>query len=169
MSRSILAKFCPDLIDGSAFVADGATVRGNVRIGAQSSVWFGAVLRGDTERVEIGDRSNVQDVSVIHSDPGFPCLIGDDVTIGHSAVVHGATVGNGAMIGIRAVVLNGATVGSGALVAAGALVTEGMEVPENSLAMGMPAKIVRTLTDADRARLQHAAEHYVAAAKEYRK
>ena len=169
MSRSILAKFCPQLIDDSAFIAPGATIRGDVRIGPQSSVWFGAVVRGDTERVEIGQRSNIQDVAVLHSDPGFPCSIGDDVTIGHAAVVHGATVENGSMIGIRAVVLNGATIGNGSLVAAGALVTEGMEVPENSLVMGIPAKVVRTLTDADRDRMQHASQHYVAAAKEYQK
>lgn len=160
--------FHPELIDESVFVADNATIRGDVSIGAESSVWFGAVLRGDTEKVHIGRRTNVQDLSVIHADPGKPCHIGDDVTIGHAAVVHGAQVGDGAMIGIRAVVLNGAEIGAGAIIGAGAVVTEGQQIPGGCLAVGIPAKVVRELSESDRQRTRRAAAHYVKAAKEYR-
>ena len=126
------------------------------------------MIRGDTERVEIGRRSNIQDLAVLHADPGFPCCVGDGVTIGHAAVVHGATIEEGAMVGIRAVVLNGATVGAGALIGAGAVVTEGTQIPAGSLAVGVPAKVIRELNEADRQRLQQAADHYVKAAKAYR-
>ncbi|MGB7346519.1 MAG: gamma carbonic anhydrase family protein [Pirellulaceae bacterium] len=156
-----------DLVHDSAFLADNATVRGDVEIGADASVWFGTVIRGDTESVSIGDRSNVQDLAVIHADPGSPCRIGKDVTIGHAAVVHGATVGDGAMIGIRAVVLNGAVIGAGALVGAGAVVTEGTEIPPGYLAVGVPAKALRELTPEQKERVTHAAKHYVNAAKQY--
>jgi carbonic anhydrase/acetyltransferase-like protein (isoleucine patch superfamily) len=157
-----------DLIDETAYVAANATVVGNVRIGTQSSVWFGAVVRGDTEEVTIGDRSNVQDLCVLHADPGFPCQIGDDVTIGHAAVIHGATVEDGAMIGIRAVVLNGAVISKGALVGAGAVVTEGTVIPPGHLAIGIPAKVFKELTPEQISRVTRAAKHYVEAASEYR-
>ncbi|QDT06159.1 2,3,4,5-tetrahydropyridine-2,6-dicarboxylate N-acetyltransferase [Rubripirellula lacrimiformis] len=161
-------EFQPDRVDASAFIAENATVIGRVDIGSGASVWFGAVIRGDTESVSIGDRSNVQDLCVLHADPGFPCVIGRDVTIGHSAVVHGATVGDGAMIGIRAVVLNGAKIGAGAIVGAGAVVTEKMEIPPGHLAVGVPAKVVRELTPENVARAKHAADHYVSAGQSYR-
>jgi carbonic anhydrase/acetyltransferase-like protein (isoleucine patch superfamily) len=160
--------FHPELIDASAFVAAGVVIRGDVIVGADASIWFNAVIRGDTEKVRIGSRSNVQDACVIHSDPGYPCTIGDDVTIGHGAIVHGADVGNRALIGIRAVVLNGARIGEGSIVAAGALVTEGTVIPPDSLVMGTPAKVVRELTEADHARLRRTAKHYVEAAATYR-
>ena len=160
--------FRPDLIDASVFVAGNATIRGDVSIGADSSVWFGAVIRGDTEKVNIGQRSNIQDLCVLHADPGFPCRVGNDVTMGHAAVVHGATVNDGAMVGIRAVVLNGAEIGAGAIIGAGAVVTEGQQIPAHSLALGVPAKVVRELTAADQERLQHTAMHYVKAASIYR-
>ena len=163
------ADFHPELIDDDVFIALGATIRGQVKIAAGGSVWFGAVIRGDTERVDIGARSNVQDLAVLHADPGHPCQIGTDVTIGHAAVVHGASVGDGAMIGIRAVVLNGATVGAGAIIGAGAVVTEGCEIPARTLSVGVPAKVIRELTDKDVARTVHAAAHYVRAAAEFRK
>ena len=143
------ASFHPELISDDVFVAGSATICGQVQIAAGASVWFGAVIRGDTERVEIGDRSNIQDLAVLHADPGHPCRIGQEVTIGHAAVVHGATVGDGAMIGIRAVVLNGATIGEGAIVGAGAVVTEGCQIPARHLAVGVPAKVIRELTDED--------------------
>ncbi len=152
----------PDWIDPTAFIADNATVIGRVRVGSGASIWFGAVVRGDTDEISIGDRSNVQDQCVLHCDPGFPCVIGNDVTIGHAAVVHGATVGDGALIGIRAVILNGAKIG------AGAVVTEGMEVPAGHLAVGVPAKVIRELTPENVARLKRGAQHYVDAAKVYR-
>jgi carbonic anhydrase/acetyltransferase-like protein (isoleucine patch superfamily) len=163
------ASFHAELISDDVFVAANATICGQVQIAAGASVWFGAVIRGDTERVEVGARSNVQDLAVLHADPGHPCRIGQDVTIGHAAVVHGATVGDGAMIGIRAVVLNGATIGAGAIIGAGAVVTEGCQIPARHLAVGVPAKVIRELTGEDVARTKHAAAHYVLAAKEYRK
>ena len=150
------------------FIAGNATVRGSVTIGERSSIWFGAVVRGDTEVVEIGCRTNVQDLAVLHADPGYPCQLGDDVTVGHSAVVHGAIVESGALIGIRAVVLNGAKIGTGAIVGAGAVVTEGMEVPAGHLAVGVPAKVIRELTSEDSERLTRTAGHYVFAAQAYR-
>jgi carbonic anhydrase/acetyltransferase-like protein (isoleucine patch superfamily) len=166
--RQVDSGFHAELVDGEAFVAGGATIRGQVRIARDASVWFGAVIRGDTECVEIGERSNIQDLSVLHADPGFPCRIGKDVTVGHAAVVHGATVGDGAMIGIRAVVLNGATVGAGAIVGAGAVVTEGCEIPEGHLAVGVPAKVIRQLSNEDIERTKRTAQHYVQAAAKYR-
>jgi carbonic anhydrase/acetyltransferase-like protein (isoleucine patch superfamily) len=157
-----------ELIAGSAFVADNATVRGEVHVADRASIWFGAVVRGDTERIEIGERTNVQDLAVLHADPGFPCWLGEGTTVGHAAVVHGATIERDCLIGIRAVVLNGARIGAGSIVGAGALVTEGTEIPPGSLAVGIPARVVRKLNDDDRARISHAAEHYVAAANRYR-
>jgi carbonic anhydrase/acetyltransferase-like protein (isoleucine patch superfamily) len=157
----------PEQIDASAFVAAGAVVLGDVTIAADASIWFGAVVRGDTERIAIGRGTNVQDLCVIHADAGLPCVIGERVTLGHAAIVHGATIDDDVMIGIRATVLNGAHVGTGSIVAAGAVVPEGMIVPPNSLVMGVPAKIKGETTEAHRARIRHAAEHYVAAAKEY--
>lgn len=166
--RKVDSGFHLELIDQDAFVAGGATIRGNVRIASGSSVWFGTVIRGDTECVEIGQRSNIQDLCVLHADPGFPCRIGDDVTVGHAAVVHGATVGHGAMIGIRAVVLNGATIGAGAIVGAGAVVTEQAEIPDGHLAVGVPAKVIRELSDSEIERTKRTAAHYVQAAAKYR-
>lgn len=158
----------PQTLHESVFVAPGATVLGDVSIGEDSGVWFGAVIRGDTERITIGNRTNVQDLCVIHADPGLPCTIGDGVTLGHGAIVHGAAVHDNVMIGIRATVLNGATIGAGSIVAAGSIVTEGTEVPPDSLVMGVPGKVVRTVSDEQRQRIQSAAEHYVSAAKAYR-
>jgi carbonic anhydrase/acetyltransferase-like protein (isoleucine patch superfamily) len=167
-NSQIDADFHAELLAEDVYVAPGAIIRGNVRIDDGSSVWFGAVIRGDTASVEIGERSNVQDLAVLHADPGFPLRIGRDVTIGHAAVVHGATVGDGAMIGIRAVVLNGAIVGANAIVGAGAVVTEGCEIPAGHLAVGVPAKVIRELTASDVERTKHAAGHYVRAADAYR-
>ena len=157
----------PTLVAGDAFIAENATVLGDVRIGPMASVWFGAVVRGDTEFVQIGSATNVQDLSVLHADPGFPCRLGSAVTVGHAAVVHGATVHDGALIGIRAVVLNGATVGAGSIIGAGAVVTEGTEIPAGKLAVGVPAKVVRDVTPEDVAKLKRTAEHYVQAARQY--
>ncbi len=166
--RDMHTDFKADLIAEDAFIAANATVRGSVTIGERSSIWFGAVVRGDTEVVEIGCRTNVQDLAVLHADPGYPCQLGDDVTVGHAAVVHGAIVESGALIGIRAVVLNGAKIGSGAIVGAGAVVTEGMEIPAGHLAVGVPAKVIRELTAEDSGRLTRTAGHYVLAAQAYR-
>jgi carbonic anhydrase/acetyltransferase-like protein (isoleucine patch superfamily) len=157
------------LIDASAFVAPGATVIGDVTLAEQTSVWFGAVVRGDTESIHIGARTNVQDLSVLHADPGFPLIIGRGVTVGHAAVVHGATIGDDTMVGIRAVVLNGAKIGAGCLVGAGCVVTEGMMVPDGQLVLGVPARIVRPVSSEHRTRIIEAAQHYVHAADIYRK
>lgn len=156
-----LGEHAPE-IDASAYVADSATVIGKVTLGPHSSVWFGATLRGDNERITIGAHSNVQEGTVMHTDMGYPLTIGDNVTIGHQAMLHGCTVGDGTLIGIQAVVLNGAQIGKGCLVGAGALVTEGKQFPNNTLIVGSPARAIRTLSDEDRARLHSIADGYVA-------
>ncbi|WP_164104182.1 gamma carbonic anhydrase family protein [Candidatus Laterigemmans baculatus] len=168
MSDSIDPHEHPELIDERAYVAPTAVIRGQVRIHAEASVWFGAVIRGDTERVEIGARTNVQDLAVLHADPGYPCQLGEDVTIGHAAVVHGATIESGVMIGIRAVVLNGAQIGQGSIVGAGAVVTEGAVIPPGSLVVGVPGRVVRPVNESNQARIREGAKHYVAAAARYR-
>lgn len=152
-------------IDDSAFVADSATVIGKVTLQPDSSVWFGATIRGDNERITIGPGSNVQEGTVMHTDIGYPLDIGANVTIGHQAMLHGCTVGDGALIGIQAVILNGAKIGRGCLVGAGALVTEGKEFPDNMLIIGSPAKAVRELSAEDVARLQASADSYVQRAR----
>ncbi len=156
----------PQLAAG-AWVADSAEVIGNVELGEGASVWFGAILRGDSELLTIGKGSNVQDGSVLHADPGFPCTLGENVTVGHNVMLHGCTVGDGSLIGIKAVVLNGAKIGRHCLVGAGALITEGKEFPDGSMIIGSPAKAVRQLTPEQIAGLQRAAEHYVANAKRF--
>lgn len=159
----------PELVDSSAFVAANATIVGNVTIGAGASIWFGCVLRGDNEAIAIGARTNIQDLSVIHTDEGVPCSLGTGVTVGHGAMLHGAVVGDGALIGIGAVVLNGATVGSEALVGAGSLVTEGQAIPARHLAVGAPAKVVRELTEDEIMDLRKSAAHYVKRAEAFRR
>jgi len=151
-----------------AFVAPGAHLIGRVEIGPQASVWFNAVLRGDVEPIRIGPRSNVQDGTVMHTDAGFPLWVGAGVTIGHGVILHGCTIEDEALIGMGAVVLNGACIGRGALVGAGALVPEGAEIPPGVLALGVPARVVRPLTDAERERIRHGVEHYVERARAYR-
>ena len=159
-----LGEHAPD-IDASAYVADSATLIGKVTLQDNSSVWPGATIRGDNERITIGSGSNVQEGTVMHTDMGFPLTIGANVTIGHQAMLHGCSVGDGSLIGIQAVILNGAKIGKGCLVGAGALVTEGKEFPDHSLIIGTPAKVVRTLTADDIARLELSAASYVARAK----
>jgi carbonic anhydrase/acetyltransferase-like protein (isoleucine patch superfamily) len=154
-------------VDPRAWIAPGAHVIGQVTIAAQCSVWFGAVVRGDNEPIRIGPGSNVQEGAVLHTDPGFPLVIGEGVTVGHQAMLHGCTVGAGCLIGIQAVVMNGATLGRECLVAAGALVTEGKSFPDRSLILGSPAKAVRPLSDGEVAALRNSAEVYVAKAKAY--
>ncbi len=150
------------------YVATEATVIGKVTLGKGASVWSGAVLRGDNEPIRIGAYSNVQECAVIHTDPGFPLDIGEHVTVGHQAMVHGCTIGDGSLIGIQAVVMNGAVIGRNCLVGAGAIVTEGKVFPERSLILGTPAKVVRTLSDEDVARLETSAKGYVGRAAHFR-
>lgn len=145
----------------SAWVADSAEVMGNVVLGENASVWFGAVLRGDTESITVGAGSNVQDASVLHADFGTPLMIGDRVTVGHQVMLHGCTIGDESLIGIGAVVLNGAKIGKNCLVGAGALVTEGKEFPDGSMIIGSPAKAVRQLTPEQIEGLRMSAQHYI--------
>jgi carbonic anhydrase/acetyltransferase-like protein (isoleucine patch superfamily) len=145
----------------SAYIAAEATVIGMVRIGERASFWSGAVARGDNETITIGADTNIQEGAVLHADPGFPLTIGRRVTVGHQAMLHGCTIGDGALIGIQAVVMNGAVIGASCLVGAGAVVTEGKSFPDRSLVLGAPAKAVRELTDADVANLERAASGYV--------
>ena len=157
--------FRPEQLDRTVYIARGANVVGDVTIGCESSVWFNAVLRGNTESVRIGSQTNVQDLCMLHADPGFPCALGNRVTLGHAAIVHGATVEDDCMIGMRAVVMNGAKIGSGSIVAVGAVVTEGTEIPPDSVVMGIPGKVVRESNDRDRERITRTAVHYVEEAK----
>jgi len=160
-------RFRPELVDPTAFIAPGAVVLGNVTIAARASVWFATVIRGDSAAIVIGEETNVQDGCVLHADPGFPCVLGKRVTLGHGAIVHGATVEDDVLIGMRAVVMNGARVGSGSIVGVGAVVTEGTEIPPGSIVLGQPAKVKRPAEPRDAERIRHAAAHYVGAAKAY--
>ncbi len=148
--------------EGRYWVAPDAHVIGRVVLSADVGIWFGAVLRGDNEPITIGARSNIQEGALLHADPGFPCTVGEDVTVGHHAILHGCTVGNGALIGMGATLLNGARIGPGSIVGANALVTEGKEFPPMSLIVGSPAKAIRTLDEATAVRLRQSATHYVA-------
>ena len=156
-------------IAADAFVAPNATVIGDVRLLPGSSVWFGAVLRGDIETITIGAGSNIQDGTVCHTDPSNPCTIGSDVTVGHLAMLHGCTIGDGSLVGIGATLLNGSSVGKNCIVGAHALVTEGKQFPDNVVIMGAPAKVVREVTDADRAAMQANAARYVQRSERYRR
>jgi carbonic anhydrase/acetyltransferase-like protein (isoleucine patch superfamily) len=155
-------------IADSAWVADSAQVMGDVELADDASVWFGTVIRGDTETIRIGRRTNIQDLSVLHADVGMPLTVGDDVTVGHKVMLHGCTIGDGSLIGIGVVVLNGAKIGKGCLVGAGSLVTEGKEFPDGSMIMGSPARVVRQLTPAQLEGLMLSAQHYVSNASRFR-
>jgi carbonic anhydrase/acetyltransferase-like protein (isoleucine patch superfamily) len=155
-------------VHATAWVADSAQVMGRVRMEENASVWFGAVVRGDTEHICIGQGSNVQDGSVLHADHGMPLTIGQNVTVGHQVMLHGCTIGDGSLIGIQAVVLNGAKIGKNCLVGAGALVTEGKEFPDGSMILGSPAKVVRQLTPEQIEGLALSAQGYVDNAKRFR-
>jgi carbonic anhydrase/acetyltransferase-like protein (isoleucine patch superfamily) len=155
-------------VSESAWVAGGAALIGRVTIGARSSVWFTTVLRGDGDSISVGEETNLQDGVVIHADPGLPVSVGDRVSVGHRAILHGCTVDDDALIGMGAVVLNGAHIGSGSLIAAGAVVLEGTTVPPGSLVAGVPAKVRRQLTDEEIAGVRSNAAGYVALAESYR-
>lgn len=155
-------------ISPGAFIADSAVIIGCVSIGGLSSVWFNAVIRGDRNRIVIGERTSVQDCSVLHSDREHEVSVGNGVVIGHASVLHGCTVGDDVLVGMNSTVLNGARIGSGSLVGAGAVVTEDMAVPERSLVLGIPGKIVRTLSDDEINGIKRGADVYVALARNYR-
>jgi carbonic anhydrase/acetyltransferase-like protein (isoleucine patch superfamily) len=155
-------------IAASAWVADSASVIGRVALGDEASVWYATVLRGDNDLITVGARSNVQDGSVLHTDPGLPLRIGEGVTVGHQVMLHGCTVGDGSLVGIQSVILNGARIGRRCLVGAGSLVTEGKEFPDGVLVMGRPAQVVRELTPGQIERLAWSAAHYVEHARRHR-
>ncbi|MBL4891605.1 MAG: gamma carbonic anhydrase family protein [Rhizobiaceae bacterium] len=159
----------PVLPDGFYWVAPNATLIGHVIVGINTSVWFGTVIRGDNEPVEIGTGSNIQENCVLHTDPGFPIIIGEGCTIGHKAMIHGCKIGDNSLIGMNATVLNGAVIGKNCLIGAGALIPPGKVIPDNSLVMGMPGKVVKELDDKGIEELRGAARHYVANAKRFSK
>ena len=158
----------PVLQSADVWIAANATLIGRVTMSEASSVWFGAVLRADNEPITIGARTNIQDLAVLHTDPGCPLMIGPDCTIGHQAMLHGCTVVEGSMIGIGAIVLNGAKIGRHCLIGAGALVPEGVEIPDRSLVVGLPGKVKRELTEEEISRLLENATQYARRAQEYR-
>jgi carbonic anhydrase/acetyltransferase-like protein (isoleucine patch superfamily) len=149
------------------FIAPNAAVIGDVTLHENASVWFSCTLRGDADSIEIGASSNIQDGTVIHADPGFPTVVGEQVTVGHNAMLHGCTIGDGSLVGINAVVLNGAVIGKGCLIGANALVTEGMQIPDGSLVLGSPAKIRSQLSPEQQLALMHNADHYVGNARRF--
>ena len=157
----------PQIAD-SAWVADSAQVMGQVSLGEDVGVWFGAVLRGDSAEIRVGRGSNIQDASVLHVDAGQPLVIGENVTVGHQVTLHGCTIGDESLIGIGAVVLNGARIGRHCLVGAGALVTEGKEFPDGSMIIGSPAKAIRQLSPEQIEGLRKSAEHYIHNARRYK-
>jgi carbonic anhydrase/acetyltransferase-like protein (isoleucine patch superfamily) len=155
-------------VDPSAWIAPNATVIGDVRLAAGSSIWWNAVLRGDNDPIVIGENTNIQDGSVIHTDKGTPLTLGRDITVGHMVMLHGCTVGDGSLIGIGSIVLNRAVIGRHCLIGANSLIPEGKTIPDRSLVMGSPGKVVRELTDDEVARLLASAQHYVDNALRYR-
>ena len=154
--------------ESSNWIAPDATIIGDVRLGRDAGVWFGAVIRGDNEPIVIGAGSNVQEHVVMHTDPGFPLTVGEGCTIGHRAILHGCSIGENSLVGMGAIVLNGAHIGRNCLIGAGALVTEGKEFPDNSLIVGSPAKAVRMLDAEAAGRLRASAEHYVANGRRFK-
>ena len=153
--------------DNSHWIAETAVLIARVRMKSMTSIWYGAVLRGDNEWIELGNRSQIQDNATLHTDMGFPMIIGEDCVIGHNVMLHGCTIGNNSLIGMSAIVLNGAKIGNNSLVGAGALVTEGKSFPDNSLIVGSPARAIRTLTPEHIAMIRYGAEHYVTRSREY--
>ena len=147
--------------EGDYFVAESATVIGSVTLGHNASVWYGAVVRGDYDAIVIGRSSNVQDCAIVHMDEGFPVTVGDDVTVGHQATLHGCTIGNNSLIGIHAVVLNGVRIGDNCLIGSNALIAEGKEIPDRSLVLGSPGRIVREVTDDEIAEIKGFSDLYV--------
>jgi carbonic anhydrase/acetyltransferase-like protein (isoleucine patch superfamily) len=155
--------------DGDCFIAPTAAVIGKVKLERATSVWFSAVLRGDNELIRVGEGSNIQDGCVLHTDPGFPLTLGRNVTVGHLAMLHGCTVGDNALIGINATVLNGARIGRNSILGANSLLAEGKEIPDSSLAVGAPARVVRALSPDQIALLEQAAEVYIRRQERYRR
>lgn len=160
--RGLWPTIAPD-----AFIAPTAVVTGDVVVAAGASVWFGAVVRGDAAPIRIGERTNIQDNCVLHADEGSPCVIGADCSLGHGAIVHGAVLGDRVLVGMHATVLTGAWIGDGCVVAAGALVAEGKRIEDGRLIMGVPGRVIRNVTEEERARTLSGVEHYLRYAREY--
>lgn len=160
-------QFIPQ-VDESAFIAEGARVIGNVKIGAETTIWYNAILRGDEDRIEIGNRCSIQENTTCHLYEGYPLIVEDDVTVGHNAIIHGCHIKKGALIGMGAVILDGAVIGENSIIGANALVPTGKVIPPNSLVLGSPAKVVREIGDADRELLRISVEVYVQNSKDYR-
>jgi carbonic anhydrase/acetyltransferase-like protein (isoleucine patch superfamily) len=156
------------MIDRTAFIAHGAIVLGDVHLGKDSSVWYNAVIRGDTAQISIGDETNIQDLSMLHADPGLPCSVGNRVTVGHRVILHGCEVEDECLIGMGAILLNRVRVGRGSVIGAGALLLEGTEVPPGSLVVGFPGKVVRAVDAEARKRIEEAWQHYVSFAQRHR-
>ncbi|RRJ66311.1 gamma carbonic anhydrase family protein [Paenibacillus oralis] len=156
------------VVDETVFVADGAKLIGDVTVGIGASIWYNAVLRGDLAEIVIGDRTNIQDGAVGHVNTSQPLIVGNDVSVGHSAIIHGCRIGHGTLIGMGAIVLNGADIGEYALIGAGSIVTENKKIPPYTLSLGSPARVIRELTEEDLQRMKLTAESYVAKGKEYR-
>jgi carbonic anhydrase/acetyltransferase-like protein (isoleucine patch superfamily) len=170
MARYELDGQAPELpADGNCFIADTAAVIGKVRLLNGASVWFGAVLRGDNEWIEIGENSNVQDNSTCHTDLGFPLTIGSNCTIGHNVILHGCTIEDDALVGMGSIVMNGARIGRGSVVGAGSVITEGKQFPEHSLIIGSPARVIRTLDPGQVAKMGGAAKFYVSNGTRFKK
>jgi carbonic anhydrase/acetyltransferase-like protein (isoleucine patch superfamily) len=169
MNAFRLGGIAPTLPEGGEYwIAPNAVVVGNVILKKNASVWFGAVLRGDNEAIEVGENSNVQDNSVLHTDMGSPLIIGANVTVGHQVMLHGCTIGEGSLIGIGSVILNGAKIGRQCIIGANSLITEGKEIPDRSMVMGSPGKVVRTLESAQAEAIAGGALHYVANWKRFK-
>jgi len=157
-----------EILGADYFVAENATVLGHVRLENNASIWFNAVLRGDNDWITVGENSNVQDGSVLHTDPGIPLAIGSNVTIGHKVMLHGCSIGDNSLIGINSVVLNGARIGQNCLIGANSLITEGKQIPDGSLVMGSPARVIKTLSEQQKAMIIKSAESYVANFKRFK-
>ncbi len=157
------------MIDSTAFLAPGAVVLGDVTLGKETSVWYNAVLRADMAPITVGDHTNIQDLSVIHVDEGFPCTLGARVGVGHRAILHGCTVEDDCLVGMGSILLNGVRLGSGSVIGAGAVVPEGMEIPPASLVLGVPARIVRSVDGSLARRIELTWRHYVELARHHRK
>tara|TARA_B100000315_G_scaffold256212_2_gene301600 strand:+ start:1727 stop:2251 length:525 start_codon:yes stop_codon:yes gene_type:complete len=162
-----LGEFEPSYASDSHWLADNANLMGNIHLGAETSIWWNAVLRGDNEPIIIGDRSNIQDGCVLHTDPGFPLTVGVNVTVGHMSMLHGCVIGDGSLIGIGSTVLNGAKIGKNCLIGAHSLITEGKEIPDNSLVMGSPGKVIREMDAEQIAGMKEIADGYVERAQRY--
>lgn len=154
--------------DGRYFIAESAEVIGNVRLGSDTSIWFGSVARGDNELIDVGDNSNVQDNCTLHTDPGFPMTIGKNCTIGHNVVLHGCTIGDGTLVGMGAIIMNGARIGKCCVIGAGAVISEGKIFEDRSLVVGIPAKTVRTLAPQQLATMLGGAQRYVENGRRFR-